>query len=101
MQFWSAWMTCGSQYKDATRTFIDQMDTIKRFIQNYSDTFVFATTAAEIEDAASTGQIASLIGIEGGHAIDSSMATLRQLYELGARYMTLTHFCNTFWLVYT
>ena len=90
-------MTCASQFKDATRGFIDQIDTIKRFVQQYSETFMFATTAADIEKAAETGQIASLIGVEGGHAIDSSLATLRQLYDLGARYMTLTHFCDTLW----
>lgn len=96
-QFWSAWMTCASQYKDATRAFIDQMDTIKRFVQQYNTTFKFATSAADIEAAAASGQIASMIGVEGGHAIDSSLATLRQLYVLGARYMTLTHFCDTLW----
>ena len=89
-----------SQYKDATRTFIDQMDTIKRFVQQYNETFKFATSAADIEAAAGSGQIASMIGVEGGHAIDSSLATLRQLYELGARYMTLTHFCDTLWYVW-
>ncbi len=91
-------MTCASQYKDATRGFIDQMDTVKRIIQRYPDTFVYATSAADIEDALKTGHIASMIGVEGGHAIDSSLATLRQLYQLGARYMTLTHFCDTLWL---
>lgn len=90
-------MPCSTQYKDATRTFIDQMDVIKRFVTNYSDTFQFATSTSDIEDALNKGKIASMIGVEGGHAIDSSLATLRQLYDLGARYMTLTHTCDTPW----
>ena len=90
-------MGCSTQDKDATRTFIDQMDVVKQFVQKYPDTFQFATTAADIEGAVAKGKIASLIGVEGGHAIDSSLGTLRQLYDLGARYMTLTHSCNTPW----
>ena len=90
-------MSCSTQYKDATRTFIDQMDVVKQFVQKYPDTFQFATTAADIEDAVAKGKIASLIGVEGGHAIDSSLGTLRQLYDLGARYITLTHTCDTPW----
>ena len=96
-QFWSAYVPCSAQFKDATRIFIDQMDVIKRFVQKYPQTFKFATSTADIEDALKQNQIASLIGVEGGHAIDSSLATLRQLYDLGARYMTLTHTCDTPW----
>ena len=90
-------MPCYTQFTDATRTFIDQMDVIKRFVQQYPQVFKFATSANDIVSAATTGHIASLIGVEGGHAIDSSLATLRQFYELGARYMTLTHFGDTPW----
>ena len=90
-------MSCDTQYKDATRTFIDQIDIIKLVVDKYSSIFKWAVSASDIEDADRDGRIASLIGVEGGHAIDSSLATLRQLYALGGRYMTLTHTCNTPW----
>lgn len=86
-----------SQFKDATRTFLDQMDVIKRFVAQYPDAFQFVTSSDDIMKAFQDGKIASMIGVEGGHAIDSSLATLRQLYALGARYMTLPHMCNTPW----
>ena len=96
-QFWSAYMGCSTQGFDATRTFMDQIDVIKLLVKKYPDTFQFATSSSDIASALKSNRIASLVGIEGGHAIDSSLGTLRQFYDLGARYMTLTHVCNTPW----
>ncbi len=97
MQFWSAWTTCGSKDLNATREFIEQIDVIMRIIDEYPETFRYVTSASGIEEAARTGHIASLIGVEGGYAIDNSLAILRQLYRLGVRYMTLTHNCDLLW----
>ena len=97
VQFWSAFMGCSTQGIDATRTFIDQIDVIKLLVKKYPDVFLFATSSSDIASALKFNRIASLVGVEGGHAIDSSLGTLRQLYDLGARYMTLTHSCNTPW----
>ena len=97
-QFWSAFIDCKSQYKDATQKFLEQIDVIHQIVDKYPEDLMWAESADDIELAMSTGKIASLIGVESGYAISSSMAVLRTLYAMGARYMTLTHMCNTPWV---
>ncbi|XP_066504105.1 dipeptidase 1-like [Hoplias malabaricus] len=96
-QFWAAYVPCDTQYKDAVRQTLEQIDIIHRMCQKYPDDFMFAASSQDIMDAFGQNRTASLIGVEGGHSIDSSMGTLRTMYQLGVRYLTLTHSCNTPW----
>ncbi|MFL2535446.1 MAG: dipeptidase [Candidatus Azotimanducaceae bacterium] len=76
---------------------IAQIDLVKRMVAKYDDTFELTLTPAATREAHQRGKIASMIGIEGGHAIQNSLATLRGLFDLGARYMTLTHSKGLSW----
>ncbi|XP_029000702.1 dipeptidase 1 [Betta splendens] len=97
-QFWAAFVHCDTQYKDAVRQTLEQIDVIHRMCQKYPDTFVLATSSRDITEAFGANRTASLIGVEGGHSLDSSLGTLRTMYRLGVRYLTLTHSCSTPWV---
>ena len=96
-QFWSVYVSPQLPGAEAVQATIDQIDLVKRLVQRYPETFEMASTAADIERIHKAGKIASLIGLEGGHSINNSLATLREMYRAGARYMTLTHWINNRW----
>jgi membrane dipeptidase len=95
-QFWSVY-TPGEAAGNFARTQLEQIDIARRIIERYPDTFAFAGSVADIRAAHARGRIASLLGIEGGHAIEDSLGALRAYYDLGVRYMTLTHNTHTDW----
>ena len=96
-QFWSVYVSADLAPRDAVIATIEQIDVTKRLVRRYPDRLALALTAAEVERAMAEGKVASLLGMEGGHSIDGNLAVLRQMYDLGARYMTLTHSKNTPW----
>ncbi len=96
-QFWSVWVPVQVKGPEAVQDTLEQIDLVKRMAANYPADLAIAYSAADVRRIHRSGRIASMIGIEGGHQINESLAVLRQMYELGARYMTLTHVLNTRW----
>jgi membrane dipeptidase len=97
-QFWSVWVPVDLGYKgQALATTLEQIELVKLMLARYPETFELALTTGDIERIHADGKIASMIGVEGGHCIEESLGTLRKLYELGARYMTLTHTDTLSW----
>ncbi|MFD8808499.1 dipeptidase [Streptomyces sp. NPDC059597] len=94
-QYWSVYVR--SDLPDAVPATLEQIDCVTRLIERYPDALAPALTAADMEAARASGRIASLMGAEGGHSIANSLGTLRGLYALGVRYMTLTHNDNVDW----
>jgi membrane dipeptidase len=97
-QFWAAYvpgrlMVTGG----AARQTLEQIDLIHRMVARYPETFAFARTADEIREIRKSNRIACLIGIEGGHSIENSLALLRTYHQLGVSYMTLTHSDSLAW----
>ena len=97
-QFWAIYVpTLTMKTGGAARQTLEQIDLVHRMVAKYPDTFAWAGTADEILSVRKSGKIACLIGIEGGHCIENSLALIRIYYQLGARYMTLTHSDTLSW----
>jgi membrane dipeptidase len=96
-QFWSVWVDASLPEPEAVLEVTEQIDVVERLVAAYPKDMMLARSADDIETAFRQKRIASLIGMEGGHSIGSSLAVLRQMYRAGARYMTITHSKNTPW----
>jgi membrane dipeptidase len=95
-QFWSVYIP--GELKDHIAVAqLEQIDLMRRIIARYPEAFQLASTAKDIRAAKKSGRIGSMLGIEGGHAIENSLGALRAYYDLGVRYMTLTHNTTLDW----
>ncbi|MFJ9803673.1 dipeptidase [Streptomyces wuyuanensis] len=96
-QFWSVYVRSDMAGDEAVSATLEQIDVVDRLLARYPADLARALTADDMESARKEGRIASLMGAEGGHSINNSLATLRALHTLGVRYMTLTHNDNNDW----
>ena len=96
-QFWSVFVPCSLDGDAAVTATLEQVDFVHRLVQAFPDDLALCRTADEVDAATAGGRIASLMGMEGGHSINSSLGTLRMMHALGVRYLTLTHNENVPW----
>jgi membrane dipeptidase len=96
-QFWSIYIPGEIKDSGFARVQMEQIDIARRLVERYPDRLMWALTASDMRRAHKEGKIGSVLGLEGGHAIENSLGTLRVYYDLGARYMTLTHNVTTAW----
>ncbi|WP_379545716.1 dipeptidase [Qipengyuania sp. DSG2-2] len=96
-QFWSVYVSASLEESKAVQATVEQIDVTKRLIARYPEDLALALTADDVERALAEGKVASMMGMEGGHSIGSSLAVLRQMYAMGARYMTITHSKSLSW----
>jgi membrane dipeptidase len=96
-QFWSVFVPSSLPEPEAVVATLEQVDAVYRMVARYPETFEIAYTADDVERAIGAGRIASLLGIEGGHSLATSLGVLRSFARLGVRYVTLTHNDNTTW----
>jgi membrane dipeptidase len=96
-QFWSLYIPGEIADSGFARVQMEQIDIARRVVEKYPDRLMWALTAHDLRRAQTEGKIGSVLGLEGGHAIENSLGTLRAYYDLGARYMTLTHNVTTDW----
>ena len=96
-QFWSVYVDMESLEVGAARVQLEQIDIARQFIREYPEVFEEALTASDVERIFRSGRIGSVRGMEGGHVIEHSLGALLAYFDLGVRYMTLTHGGNTDW----
>ena len=96
-QFWSVWIPGETTAAESRRLQLEQINTAMQIIDTHPDTFELALTADDIKRVFAQGKIASLLGMEGGYGMNNSLDSLREFYQLGVRYMTLTHNVTLDW----
>ena len=97
-QFWSVYVPFGAVEEGAAKVQLEEIDIARQIIARYPDHFELALSPSDVDRIFGSGRIASMLGMEGGHAIENSLGALRAFFDLGVRYMTLTHGGTIDWL---
>jgi membrane dipeptidase len=96
-QFWSVWIPGETPAADSKQLQLEQIETAHRIIDAHPDTFELALTANDIERIHGDGKIASLLGMEGAYGLENSLEAIGNFYQIGVRYITLTHNVSLDW----